>query len=56
MATLKTGDDAMTIDKLHNKSMTISDIIDGHLVTHVYYGYTKRQAIRLFKEKYLTKA
>ena len=30
----------------------VSDIIDGHLVHEQYYGYTKREAMRLFKEKH----
>jgi hypothetical protein len=40
----------MTIDKLHNKSFTISDIICGRLVTRVFYGYTIKEAKKMFKE------
>ena len=29
----------------------ISDIVAGHLVHEQYYGYTKREAATLFKEK-----
>ena len=27
----------------------VSDIIGGYLVTRTYYGYTKREAIALFR-------
>lgn len=29
----------------------ISDIIDGYLVSRSYFGYTKRQAMALFKRE-----
>ena len=29
---------------------TISDIINGYLVTRSYAGFTKREAIKLFKQ------
>lgn len=41
----------MTATKLHNGAWQISDIIGGHLVTRTYYGYTKREALRLFKSE-----
>ena len=31
-----------------NGSWVVSDIIDGYLVTRVYYGYTRSEAIALF--------
>jgi len=39
----------MTIRLLHNGAWRISNIIRGYLVTKTYYGYTKWEAIRLFK-------
>lgn len=30
----------------------ISDIVKGYLVQKNYYGYTKRQAIQLFKKEF----
>ena len=40
----------MTIEKLHNGSYQISDIINDYLVEQVYYYYTKREAIKEFKQ------
>lgn len=34
-----------------NGSWEVSDIIDGYLVTRSYYGYTKQEVIRLFKDE-----
>lgn len=42
----------MIIEKAkHSGAIVISDTIGGYLVTRSYYGYTKRDAIRLFKER-----
>jgi hypothetical protein len=41
----------MTIDKNAEGAWRISDIVAGYLVTRRYYGYTKREAIKLFKEE-----
>ena len=41
----------MTIERNHEGAYVISDIIGGYLVTKRYYGYTKREAIKLFKEE-----
>ena len=41
----------MTIDKNAEGAWRITDIVDGYLVTRRYYGYTKREAIKLFKEE-----
>ena len=32
-----------------NGAWVCSDIIHGHLITRTYYGYTKRQAMAMFK-------
>jgi len=40
----------MTITKNINGYYVISDIVRGHLFTRVYAGYTKCEAIRLFKQ------
>lgn len=40
----------MTIERNHEGAYVISDIIAGYLVTKRYYGYTKREAIRMFRE------
>ena len=40
----------MTIEKLHNGSYRISDIINDYLVEQVYYYYTKREAVKEFKQ------
>ena len=41
----------MTIDKNAEGAWRVSDIVNGYLVTKRYYGYTKREAIKLFKEQ-----
>lgn len=32
----------------HNRSYEISDIISGHFMSKVFYGYTKAEAIAAF--------
>lgn len=40
----------MTTTKLFpSGAIEVSDIIGGYLVRRVYYGYTKREAVRLFR-------
>jgi hypothetical protein len=39
----------MLIEKSLSGYWIISNIIDGYLVTRKYSGYTKKQAIKLFK-------
>ena len=42
----------MTIERMFpSGAYRIDAVIDGYLVTKWYYGYTKREAIRLFKEE-----
>lgn len=41
----------MLIERGRHGQWVVSDIIDGHLVSHQYYGYTKREAVREFKEE-----
>jgi len=41
----------MTIERNSEGAYVISDIIAGYLVTRRYYGYTKREAVQLFKEE-----
>ena len=40
----------MIIEKNYEGAWVISDIIGGYRVCHRYYFYTKREAVRLFKE------
>ena len=40
----------MTIEKNREGAYVISDIVSGYLVTRSYYGHTKREAVRLFRE------
>ena len=37
----------------YNGSITLSDIHNGYYIHQTYYGYSKQQAKRMFKE-YLT--
>lgn len=39
----------MSTTKLHSGAWQISAIISGRLITRTYYGYTKREAVRLFR-------
>jgi hypothetical protein len=41
----------MSIERLHDGAWLIADIINGYRVARRYYGYTKREAIRLFKKE-----
>ena len=43
----------MSITKNYNGSITLSDIIDNQLINRTYYGYSIKEAKRMFKE-YLT--
>jgi hypothetical protein len=35
----------------YNGTWVISDIVDGYLVTRKYMGYTKKEAVDMFKEE-----
>ena len=39
----------MTTTRLHSGAWQVSAIVRGYLVTRTYYGYTKRDAVRLFR-------
>ena len=39
----------MTIERNPEGAWIVSDIVAGYLVSRRFYGYTKREAIRLFK-------
>lgn len=41
----------MTVGKNYEGAWVISDIVDGYLVTRRYYGYSKREAMRLFRRE-----
>jgi len=41
----------MTIEKTSEGAYRITEIIGGYLVTRRYYGYTKKEAVKLFKEE-----
>ena len=40
----------MSIEKLTNGAWRVSDIVGGYRVERVFFGYTKRQAMREFIE------
>ena len=42
----------MTIDKNIEGAWRITDIINDQLITKVYYYYTKKEAIQLFKKQH----
>lgn len=41
----------MIIEKTFQGALKVSDIIGGHLVTRQFFGYSKREAMRQFKEE-----
>jgi len=41
---------SLLIEKNDRGCFVISDIIKGYLVSKVYYGYNKKESIKLFKE------
>lgn len=41
----------MTVERNHEGAYVVSDIVRGYLVTKRYYGYTKREAVALFKKE-----
>jgi hypothetical protein len=41
----------MTIEKTIQGAWRLSAIVDNHIVTRVYFGYTKRQALNAFREE-----
>jgi hypothetical protein len=41
----------MLIEKI-NGGYCVSDLIDGRLVSRRYFGYTKQECKRLFKEEF----
>lgn len=40
----------MIVDKNNEGAWRISDTINGYLETQVYYFYTKKEAIKLFRK------
>lgn len=40
----------MIIERNYEGAWVISDIVAGYWVTRKFYGYTKREAVRLFKQ------
>ena len=41
----------MIIEKTFQGALKVSDIIGGQLVTRQFFGHSKREALRLFKEE-----
>jgi hypothetical protein len=41
----------MTIEKTINGYLRISDVINNQLITRLYIGHTKKEAIALFKNE-----
>ena len=41
----------MTATRNMHGAWVVSGIVDGYLVTRRYYGYTRRQAIAMWKEE-----
>lgn len=41
----------MIVEKNNEGAWVVSDSIGGYLVTRRYYFYTKREAVRLFRQE-----
>jgi hypothetical protein len=41
----------MTIEKNIHGALVISAVIGGYLISRQYYGYTRREAVRLFRDE-----
>lgn len=41
----------MTVERNIYGAWVCSDIVNGYWVTRQYYGYTKREAMRLFRKE-----
>lgn len=41
----------ISIEKLHNGALRLTAMIDGRLVTRVYYGYSRKEARAMFKSE-----
>lgn len=46
----------MTIEKNKEGAWVVSDIVNGYRVSRRYYFYTKREAVRLFRQEVLANA
>ena len=44
------GERNMIVERQGNGSILISDIVDGYWIKKVYYFYSKKEAIKLFRE------
>jgi hypothetical protein len=42
--------ETMTVERQNNGSLLISDIVNGYYVKKVYYFYSKKEAMKLFRE------
>jgi hypothetical protein len=40
----------MIVERQGNGSLLISDIVNGYWIKQVYYFYSKKEAIKLFRE------
>jgi hypothetical protein len=41
----------MIIERTYNGGWCVSSLVKGSLVTRRYFGYTKKEAVRLFKQE-----
>ena len=45
-----TKEKEMIVERQGNGSILISDIVDGYWIKKVYYFYSKKEAVKLFRE------
>lgn len=41
----------MTVTKNHEGALVVSALAHGYLITRTYYGYTRKEALALFKRE-----
>ena len=46
----------MTIERNYEGAYIVSDIVNGYRVARKYYGYSKREALAMFKAEVLANA
>ena len=46
----------MTIEKNKEGAWVVSDIVNGYRVARKYYGYSKREALAMFRAEVLANA
>lgn len=41
----------MTVEQNHHGAWVVAEVVGGYRVSRTYYGYTRQEAMRLFREE-----